>query len=184
VAGIIPPTTPLTPTIFISYRHEEPSTMIARKLYTALVPAADTWEADLFMDEHELEPGDLFDERIRTALDRTTHFIVLLTNAYWSSEYCRQELSRAVERYETERNLRVLFVLVEDLDPALFSFNRDRRAGRINSDHPAIQKIGDVQFLGPFDRQLRLVRLAWDDPGPFTDQIAQLVKRVGEVIHR
>ena len=34
-----------TPTIFISYRHTKPTADIARKLYEALVPPAETWSA-------------------------------------------------------------------------------------------------------------------------------------------
>lgn len=179
MVGIV---TPTTPTVFISYRHEEPTTTIARKLHTALVPATEFWGADLFMDEHEVEPGDLVDETILGALDRTTHFIVLLTNSYWGSAYCRKELARAVERFETARSVRPLFVKVEELDPAHFTFAKDRASGRINSEHPVIQKIGDVNFLGPFDGQMRLVRMDWEHAGIFSDQIGQLVKRLERVI--
>ena len=59
---------------------------------------------------------------------------------------------------------------------------KDRASGRINSEHPVIQKIGDVNFLGPFDGQLRLVRMDWEHAGIFSDQIGQLVKRLERVI--
>jgi TIR domain len=172
------------PTIFISYRHEPPTTAISRKLFTALVPAADVWNADVFMDDHDLEPADLFDQKILAALDRTTHFIVLLTNAYWSSEYCRKELARVVTRFEADRSVRLLFVKVEELDPNHFAFTKDRTAGRIVSGHPVIDRIGDVQFLGPFNDQLQLVRLEWEHPARLGDQIAQLISRLGRVIDR
>jgi len=173
-----------TPTIFISYRHEEPTTTIARKIRIALQPSTENWGADLFMDEQGVEPGDLVDDTILGALDRTTHFIVLLTNSYWGSAYCRKELSRAVERFEQDRSVRVLFVKVEELDPAHFTFAKDRAAGRINSRDPVIQRIGDVNFLGPFDEYGRLVRLDWEHPGELGDQIGQLRKRLGDVIHK
>ena len=134
------------------------------------------------MDDHEVEPADLFDEKIVSALDRTTHFVVLLTNAYWGSDYCRKEVARIVERFEAQAPVRLLFVLVEDLNPDYFLFTRDRLAGRIKSTSPLIEKIGDVQFLGPFDENRRLVRLAWENEARLGDQIAQLIRRLQRVI--
>jgi hypothetical protein len=172
------------PTVFISYRHANPTAAIAKRLFTALVPASEVWNADVFMDQHALEPADLFDQAILAALDRTTHFIVLLTNDYWSSDYCRKELARVVERFEKDGSVRLLFVKVEELDPAHFAFAKDRTSGRIKSANPVIQRIGDVQFLGPFNEVVQLVRLEWENPAKLGDQIAQLVKRLGQVIHK
>ncbi len=134
------------------------------------------------MDDHDIEPADLFDQKIIAALDRTTHFIVLLTNSYWSSEYCRKELARAVERFEKGRKALLLFVKVEELDPNHFTFAKDRVSGRIKSANPLIQKIGDVQFLGPFNEARQLVRLQWENEAKLGDQIAQLVRRLGRVV--
>jgi hypothetical protein len=173
---------PARPTIFLSYRHAQPTTEIANKLFTALVPASEVWDAEVFMDDNALEPADLFDQKIIDALDRTTHFIVLLTNGYWSSQYCRKELARAVEHFEKGRKARLLFVKVEELDPNHFTFSKDRSAGRINSDHPVINRIGDVQFLGPFNDSRQLVRLKWENEATLGDQIAQLVKRLERVV--
>src|SRR5262249_6638397 len=89
---------PSRSTIFLSYRHASPTTEIANKLYEALGPPADTWGAQVFMDDHDIEPADLFDQKIIAALDSTTHFIALLTNSYWNSTYCRKEVARVVER--------------------------------------------------------------------------------------
>ena len=164
---------PARATIFLSYRHAPPTTEIATRLFTALVPASEVWDAEVFMDDNAIEPADLFDEKIIEALDRTTHFIVLLTNGYWSSQYCRKELSRAVEHFEKGRKARLLFVKVEELDPNHFTFSKDRSAGRIKSDNPVIGKIGDVQFLGPFNESRQLVRLQWESEATLGDQIAQ-----------
>lgn len=172
------------PGIFISYRHAPPTTGIARELYTALVPPAEVWGAELFMDEQDIEPAELFDEVIIGALDRCTDFVVLLSNGYWSSAYCRKELLRVLGRFERERSVRLHFVMVDKLDPAHFSFAKDRAAGRIVSDDPQVQRIGDVQFLGPFDAYGRLVRLAWDQPAGLSDHIGQLVQRLGKVVGR
>jgi hypothetical protein len=167
----------VTPTVFISYRHEPPTTAISRRLYTALVPAAEVWNAAVFMDDHDLEPADLFDQKIIQALDRTTHFVVLLTNSYWSSPYCRKELARIVDRFQADRSVRLLFVKVDELDPNHFIFNRDRPSG-----DSVIDKIGDVQFLGPFNDQLQLVRIVWENPAVLGDQIAHLIRRLERVI--
>jgi hypothetical protein len=170
------------PTIFLSYRHAPPTTDIASKLFVALVPAAEAWDADVFMDDHDIEPADLFDQKILAALDRTTHFVVLLTNSYWSSEYCRKELARAVERFEKGRKALLLFVKVEELDPKYFTFAKDRVSGRINSDNPLIENVGNVQFLGPFNEARQLVRLQWENEARLGDQLAQLVKRLELVV--
>jgi hypothetical protein len=175
-------TAPGRPTIFISYRHAAPTTEIATKLFTALVPAGEAWNADVFMDDNEVEPADLFDEKMVEALDRTTHFVVLLTNAYWSSDYCRKEVARIVERFEARAPVRLLFVMVEELNPDHFIFAKDRLSGRIKSASPLIAKIGDVQFLGPFDANRRLVRLAWESEAKLGDQLAQLVQRLQRVM--
>jgi hypothetical protein len=159
------------PTIFISYRHAPPTAAIASRLYIALVPAAEVWE-----------PADLFDTTIIAALDRTTHFIVLLTNAYWSSPYCRKEMARIVERFEHDRSVRLLFVMVEELQPEHFTFAKDRASGRIVSDDPVLRTVGDVQFLGPFDESRRLVRLKYDNDALLGDQLAQLIRRLERVI--
>lgn len=172
---------PARPTIFISYRHAPPTTAIANRLFTALVPAAEAWNADVFMDTN-LAPSDLYDAEILSALDRTTHFIVLLNNEYWSSAYCRKEVARIVERFERDRGVLLLFVKVEELDPKHFIFSKDRSAGRIRSDNPLIERIGDVQFLGPFDESGRLVRLCWENEAKLGDQLAQLVNRLERVI--
>ena len=49
---------------------------------------------------------------------------------------------------------------------------------------PRVQRIGDVQFLGPFDAYGRLVRLEWDKPPFLSDQLAQLVQRLGSVVFK
>lgn len=169
-------------TIFISYRHQPPSAQIAEKLYEALVPAADTWGAEIYMDRHAIEPGGLFDREIVDALDRTTHFVALLNNSYWGSDYCRKEIARVVDRFEKRRSVRLLFVKAEEFDLAHFSFNRDRRSGRISSDDPIIEKVGDLQFLGPFDDARQLERLAWEREARLSDQLAALVKELERVI--
>ena len=181
-AGDEAPTAPAAPTIFISYSHTLPTTDIAARLRKKLLAPADVWHAEIFLDEQALNPSDLLDASIFTVLERTTHFIVLLTSDYWDSTYCRQEVGRAIERFENKEPIRLLFVLAEELDPNHYVLDRDRQMGRIKSDDPLVRRLGDVVFLGPFNDQGRLVRLQWENLAVLTDQLAQLVKRLERVI--
>lgn len=169
-------------TIFISYRHGKPSTETADKLRLALAAVADDLDFDIFMDAHDVEPSDLFDQEIIAGLDRTTHFIALLDNAYWASEYCRKELARAVNRFERKETIRLLFVQSGAIKPEYMTLDKDRAAGRIVSKDPLFRRIGDVQFLGPFDDNRRLVRLQHEDAGKLDDQISILVDRLVGVL--
>ncbi|HTN50134.1 MAG TPA: toll/interleukin-1 receptor domain-containing protein [Burkholderiaceae bacterium] len=155
--------------------------MIANKLHVAVSPAADTWNADVFMDTHEIEPGGLFDAAIIAALKRTTHFIILLNSSYWASEYCRKELALAVERFEKGLDIALLFVMVDKLDPKHFAFDKDRRAGRIKTE-PLLKNVGMVSFLGPFDPYNGLVRMQYENEATLSDQIADLVRRLDEIM--
>ena len=49
---------------------------------------------------------------------------------------------------------------------------------------PLIESVGDLQFLGPFDPELRLERLQWQDPAKLSDQIANLIGALERVITR
>lgn len=172
----------LKPAIFISYRHSDPSAQIAGKLYEALLPAAETWGADLFMDQHALEPADLFDSKIIAGLDRTTHFIALLNNSYWNSDYCRKEIARVIERFEKDRSVRPLFVKEQEFNLQHFTFDKDRRVGRIKTVDPLVIRVGDLQFLGPFNRAGQLERLAWENEARLSDQLAKLVDELQRVV--
>jgi hypothetical protein len=167
------------PTIFISYTHRKPSADIANKLRLALRPAADTWGAALFMDQSELEPGDLYDQKIVAALDRTTHFISLLNDEYWDSKYCQKELYRVLDRFEADRSsARLLFVKAGSFDETLYRIKTEGPIARV------VRAVGDLQFLGPFDNVRRLVRLSWENEAVLGDQISELVRSLKGVIHK
>ena len=87
-----------------------------------------------------------------------------------------------LSRFEAGGVIRPLFVMVEELDPNHFTFTRDRKAGRLKSDHPIIQRIGDVQFLGPFNDAYQLVRLKYEDPAVLGDQLHALVSDIQRVM--
>lgn len=86
------------PLVFISYKHENPTTKIAKQLYDALQTVADGLGIEgVFMDVNAIE------------------------------------------------------------------------------NDPLVKRLGDVQFLGPFDANQRLVRLAWENEAELGDQIASLI---------
>jgi len=168
-------------TIFISYRHGEPSTRIADALYTALSAVSDGMGFELVMDKSAIAPADLFDRKILDGLNRTTHFLALLDNEYWASDYCRKELAHAVNRFENGEDVLLLFVMAGAIKPQFMTFDRDRASGRISSD-PLIKRIGDLQFLGPFSKTRRLERLKYEEPSALDDQISGLIDQLERVL--
>ncbi len=170
-----------TATIFISYRHEEPSTRIADAVYTALMAVSDGMGFEIFMDT-QIKPADKFDKDILDGLNRTTHFLVLLDSKYWASDYCRKELAYAVNRYEKGENVRLLFVMAGAILPEYMTFDKDRATGRINNPDALIKRVGDLQFLGPFSDARRLERLKYENPATLDDQIKELIGQLKRVL--
>jgi TIR domain len=172
------------PYLFISYKHGDPSTKIAKRFYDRLDVVSEGLGFQLFMDDKLISGGDQWSMEVEQALHRTTHFIALLNDDYWLSKECRRELRHALIRFEKSGTPRLLFVLAEQMRPELLSFDKDRKTGALTSDDPKVGKVGDLHFLGPFDEHLRLVRLDWQDPGKLSDQLAQLVDRLEKTLPR
>ena len=164
--------------IFISYKHGIPSTQIAKALYDHLEAVSDALDFEIFMDDEANRAGDDWQKNIDQALAKTTHFISLLSTAYWLSSACRQEVCQVLARFEKEGSPRLLFVMAETIRPDLFTFDKDRKTGRLQSDNPQVNRVGDIHFLGPFDSSTRLVRLEPERPALFNDQLAQLLRRL------
>lgn len=170
--------------IFISYKHGDPSTRIAKHLYDHIDAVSDALDCRLYMDDKDNHGGDRWDENIKKALAETTHFIALLDTGYWLSPECRRELRRALNRYELTGTPRLLFVKAQEIRPDLFRFDKDRQTGELLSPDPKIRRVGDLHFLGPYDTNIQLVRLAWENPAVLGDQIAQLLNRLEKVLPR
>lgn len=164
------------PRVFISYKHSGYSTVVARKLRDALEVVSDALEIRVFLDD-EINPSDEWKATVDVALGEMTHFIALLTNEYLlkRSTECRRELLAAVQRYEDGRRTKLLFVLVDDINPGLISLSGDRKAGRLLSDDPRVENLGKINFLGPYNRAKQLVRLEWENEAKLQDQIRQLI---------
>lgn len=171
-------------TVFISYRHGYPGTKIANAVYLAFSAVKVALGFDLFMDQHEIEPADLFDEVIIEGLDRTTHFVVLLDNDYWSSNYCRKELDHSLARWEKDENIRVLFVMAAEIRPEYMTFRGDNQASAENSKEPRLKRVGQLQFLGPFTRERRLEPLKYDKHRQLRRQIATLIDELEKVLKK
>ncbi len=164
------------PLAFISYKHSGYSTQVARKLRDALEVVSDALDIRIFFDD-EIDPSEEWKAEVDAALGEMTHFIALLTNEYLlkKSTECRRELLAAVQRYEDGKKTKLLFVLVDDIAPGLISLSADRKAGRLTSDDPRVEKLGDINFLGPYNAAKQLVALEWSDEAALGKQIRQLI---------
>jgi hypothetical protein len=166
------------PYIFISYKHGDPWTKLAKRFYIKLAAISEGLGLRLFMDDKDIAGGDLWSARVEQALIETTHFVCFLCDEYWLSDECRRELHHALKRYEAGGVPRLLFVLAERMRPEFLTFNEQRRSGVLTSEDPKVGKVSDVHFLGPFDDNVRLTRLEWQDAGKLSDQMAQLLDRI------
>ena len=170
--------------IFISYKHADTSTQIAQRLYSKLRVYSEALDLEVYLDDKHNKGGDVWSEEIETELNRMTHFIGLLSDEYWLSEQCQRELLHGVNRFEKNGSVRLLFVLAEKMNPALLTLNKARGAGKLASNNPSIQKLGDLHFLGPFDQNTCLERLAFEDKAKFGDQLEQLISRLRATLGR
>ena len=84
--------------VFISYKHSDRWTPIARRFHLRLEVLAPALGVTIFRDE-AIDPGELWRKEVQQALAKTTHFVVLLCDEYWVSEECQRELRHALERF-------------------------------------------------------------------------------------
>ncbi len=176
------------PYVFISYRHEPNTTGVATQFYDQLRMYRQGFGLDgIFMDKDKLTAGELWRDEVQAALERTTHFVAMLTNGYWLSDECHKELAFAVERYRAGGTaaLRLLFVQVQQIAPELLAFEQpatDVNAAFVNEQlgkaYPQLKTVGDLQFLGPFDAYARLVRLPPENDPLLGDALFQLMMRL------
>ncbi len=168
--------------IFISYSHGFPSTEIATQFQRKLQVYVKARAYEIFRDD-KIRAGDVWDQRIQDELNKTTHFIALINDAWCLSQPCQEELLYAINRWEsssTPRLLfpRLLFVMLENMATEHLTLNDDRKAGRLISNNPQIHTLGDLHWLGPYDKNQGLVRLAWENAGQLDDQLFDLVERL------
>lgn len=181
------------PYVFISYKHEKYTTRVTKMFFDKLLNyQTGLGLSGVFMDKGRVKAGDPWREDIRAALEQTTHFVVMLTDAYWQSDECRRELAYALDRYHSggSDQMRLLFVQVQQIAPDLLVFKQDDPDAKVGLVRvkkglskivPDLQTVGDLQFLGPFDKCSRLVRLPTEDPLR-DDALFQLVQRLKETL--
>jgi hypothetical protein len=170
------------PLIFISYKHAEPSTGVAFELRDALKVVAQGLGFSVFIDDDDLRASDLWKEKIDAALGEMTHFVALLNNRYWLSGECRRELNAAIKRFENKRKTKLLFVLVQAMNPAWLVLDEDRSSGKLTSKNPRIKTLGEIHFLGPYNSAKQLIRLDYENPARLSDQIDQLVRHLSLIL--
>jgi hypothetical protein len=88
--------------VFISYSHRDIA--LARAVYETLCmlagndPSLNLRRDAIFFDRQALKAGDEWDVGIQEALDRADLFVMLMSRAFFTSDYCEsRELARAVE---------------------------------------------------------------------------------------
>lgn len=150
--------------IFISYRHDAPWTGLATRLDLKLRASAGP-QTEVFVDAR-IPPGDEWQKQVDDALERCTHFVALICDEYWVlSAECRRELKRAVQRRQAGGVPRLLFVQAAAIRPERMRLE------------DGLQHLGQINFLGPFDVNAKLVTLARS--GARLDaQLAQLRDRL------
>ena len=180
------------PYVFISYKHEPNTTGISEQFYNQLrMYQKGLGLAGVFMDKDKLAAGSVWRAEVQAALDQTTHFVVMLTNGYWLSDECHKELAYAVARYQHggPEEMRLLFVQAQKIEPDLLVFNQhatdpnvafaNREFGKVANK---LEKVSDLQFLGPFDEYARLIRLPPEQDPLLGDAIHQLVLRLKQTL--
>jgi hypothetical protein len=146
------------PLVFISYRHGPRWTALADALHLKLEAVSEGEGFDLFLDSNDIRAGADWKQKVDAALEACTHFVALLTDDYWvRSNECLRELYRAVDRWEESgrQSPRLLFVHVVDLPPDKLTLDGARQRGDLKAG-PGLKALGQINFLGPFDKHYRL----------------------------
>lgn len=115
VAGFLARVGKRSPTIFLSYSHEDSPyvAQIARKLAES--------SYDVWFDQQEVQPGDSLVSKIERGLDAADFVVFFLSPASTRSKWARQELNVAIARQvSSERSTIIIPVLLDDCEiPAL-----------------------------------------------------------------
>lgn len=144
---------------FVMYAHEDKP--VRDKLLRQLRPLADNGDLDLWSD-HEIKPGELWDEAIRQRLAQSELILLLISDDFFASDYIRNvELREALARHERGET-RLLPIIA-------------RHCGW--EDVPALARL---QVLPPEGRPI--VSKEWDSPDEPYRRVYEGVKiAVGEL---
>jgi tetratricopeptide (TPR) repeat protein len=96
--------------VFISYSHKDDALRAA--LEEHLAPLVRTGVIVLWQD-HQIAPGQEWETKISAALEASELVLLLVSKAFFASDYCYQrEMTRAIERHEAG-SARVLPIIIE-----------------------------------------------------------------------
>lgn len=101
------------PTVFICHSSEDKPGV--RKLAKQM----DALGVRAWLDEWEIRPGDSLIGRIQSGISETAVFVIILSASSIASRWCQRELAAALA-LEAEKNLRVIAVVIEDIDAPIF----------------------------------------------------------------
>src|ERR1051326_2509639 len=93
--------------IFISYRHQEPDSTLARTFADALKRAGH----DVFIDTSSLRWGNNWVKEIREALERSDYLLLLLSREAAASDMVVEEVSIAKELAQKHNGVPVILPL-------------------------------------------------------------------------
>ena len=168
--------------IFISYKREERTAAIARKLDQKIRVNLKAFGFETWFDRRSIDVGQAWSPEIDRALDAATHFLALLSDDYWDSSQCQRELEGAVQRFESARERpRLLLVQTQFMDLTALEVSRGQQSATVNLRGGQIKTLGDVNFLGPYDQAGRLGRLAEVGSQALDDQLFTLVQGIKTV---
>jgi hypothetical protein len=166
-----------TNNIFISYKHEQPWVDMAAKFRIKLANYADDWKLDYFIDSRQIAAGQPWRASIDAALGSCTHMLCLMCDTYWDSVECRRELDTLLARRAAGEGVVPFFVLAEPMNPAYLRFNPDgTRVGDVS-------KVGDFQFLGPYDDAQRLIALQSLGREHWSEAVEAMLTRLNRDLH-
>src|SRR5215217_8734814 len=88
------------PVAFISYAHRDNSddSLTRLRKYLEVIVGQQTGEDFKIFLDHDIEWGQNWRERIEESLDEVTFLIPIVTPSFFSSEECRNELRRFLDR--------------------------------------------------------------------------------------
>jgi hypothetical protein len=163
--------------VFISYKHEPPWVDMAGKFRIKLANYAPEWNLDYFIDSRQIAAGTPWRASVDEALAGCTHLLVLLCDTWWESDECQRELKTVLERRAAGADVAPYFVLAEAMKPQYLRFAAD---GSAIGD---VRRVGDFQFLGPYDDARRLVALQSMPPAQWGDAVEKMLTTLKTRLH-
>jgi hypothetical protein len=172
--------------VFLSYKHG-PMTPVVEKFYRKLkVNGPGIGLAGTFMDAKAIHVGAFWRAEVEQALEQTTHFVAFLDDDYWLSDECQKELQAAVDRFVAADGIVLLFVKAGEIAPELLKLQASAAGAAAQPQTESrrqLQRVGDLQFLGPFNAYAQLLTLAPPDkPQLLDEQLFQLFTRLHDRI--